>query len=253
MIGSYDVKTKLTDKDGTIVAQNALEIDVFGEDQLKTPKAKIAIIDTTDELRTFLKKSGIDFIEFDKNTPEDMTVFTGRAIAKKPADKAKFKELESFVKKGGTAVYLETILRVPGNFWTRRLPQHPIFPFKAKTEASFGLWVGVPHIVTDHPIFKGLPSECMMGQAYANIFAPHTLSDIEGEIIVGSVSHGFYGNNDNLKNYTGPSPAWYGMDLGIVQHGKGKYVLSALRIVENIGKDPIADKILFNLINWTNK
>ena len=26
---------------------------------------------------------------------------------------------------------------------------------------------------------------------------------------------------------------------------------SALRIVENLGKDPVADKILFNLIEWT--
>jgi hypothetical protein len=28
-------------------------------------------------------------------------------------------------------------------------------------------------------------------------------------------------------------------------------ILSMLRIVENLGRDPVADKILFNLIEWT--
>ena len=41
------------------------------------------------------------------------------------------------------------------------------------------------------------------------------------------------------------------MDLGVVSHGRGRYVLSSMRIVENLGKDPVADKILFNLIEWT--
>jgi hypothetical protein len=41
------------------------------------------------------------------------------------------------------------------------------------------------------------------------------------------------------------------MDMGVVSSGQGRYVLSALRITENLGKDPVADKILYNLIDWT--
>jgi hypothetical protein len=39
-------------------------------------------------------------------------------------------------------------------------------------------------------------------------------------------------------------------------HGQGRYVLSGLRVLENLGSDPVADKILFNLfnlINWTTE
>jgi len=76
------------------------------------------------------------------------------------------------------------------------------------------------------------------------------MRNLDGELIVGSVSHGWYQGEDDKQNYRGPSPAWYGMDMGVVKHGKGRYVLSALRIVENLGKDPVADKILLNLIGW---
>ena len=40
------------------------------------------------------------------------------------------------------------------------------------------------------------------------------------------------------------------MDMGVVGHGAGRYVLNTLRLVENLGTDPVADKILFNLIHW---
>ena len=91
----------------------------------------------------------------------------------------------------------------------------------------------------------------MMGQVYENVWSPQTLMDVRGQKIVASVSHGWFGGEKDKQNYLGPAPAWCGMDLGVVPHGKGAYVLSALRIVENLGTDPVADKILINLIRWT--
>jgi hypothetical protein len=69
---------------------------------------------------------------------------------------------------------------------------------------------------------------------------------------VGSVSHGWHQGEKDAQNYLGPSPAWFGMDLGVVPHGRGRYVLSGLRVLENLGSDPVADKILLNLIAWTS-
>ena len=40
-------------------------------------------------------------------------------------------------------------------------------------------------------------------------------------------------------------------DLAVVKHGEGTMALSMLRIVENLGKDPVADKLLFNMLDWT--
>ena len=93
----------------------------------------------------------------------------------------------------------------------------------------------------------------MMGQIYENVWSPQSLSDVGGALIVGSVSHGWFQGEKDKQNYLGPSPAWYGMDMGVVPHGQGRYVLSGLRVVENLGSDPVADKILFNLIDWTTQ
>ena len=38
--------------------------------------------------------------------------------------------------------------------------------------------------------------------------------------------------------------------MAVLSCGKGRCVLSQLRLVENLDKDPVADKILFNLIKW---
>jgi hypothetical protein len=51
-------------------------------------------------------------------------------------------------------------------------------------------------------------------------------------------------------HYSGPGESWWGEDLAIVPHGKGRSLVSQLRIVENLGKDPVADKILYNLVEF---
>ena len=251
MAGSYTVRAQLTGKDGVVVARNEVTIDVFPEQQLTAPKAKIAVLDVNNSLRPLLERFGIPFVEFSANTPESLPVFVARAAAPNPRAEARFRALEKFVQQGGTAVYLETV-----RWGARELPSQ-VLPIHATAQQASGLWVGVSHIVTDHAVFKGLPTNCMMGQAYENVFAPLTLIGTGGELIVGSVSHGWHKGKkgsaiykDNM-HYQGPSAAWYGMDLGVVPHGRGRYVLSVLRIVENLGKDPVADRILFNLIEWT--
>ena len=54
------------------------------------------------------------------------------------------------------------------------------------------------------------------------------------------------------RNYIGSGDVWSGSDLSIVNHNDGKMLLSTLKLYENIGDDPVADKILFNIINYFN-
>jgi len=51
-------------------------------------------------------------------------------------------------------------------------------------------------------------------------------------------------------HYSGPGSSWWGSDMSIIPYGKGHFIISQLRIVENLGKDPIADKLLVNLLNY---
>ncbi|VGO11991.1 Beta-galactosidase [Pontiella desulfatans] len=249
--GAYKAEVKLTGKSG-VMAQNTFGFNVFGAADLQVPSAKIAVLDSTDALTPFLKGRGIAFVEFDETTPKSMPVYVVDNVANTKPLKATFRALENFVKQGGTAVYLQAMLR-PGNiYWSGKLPSDEVLPIKKGKKHALGLWVGVSHIVTDHPVFAGLPVNTMMGQEYENVWSPYVLSDMGNDLIVGSVSYGFYaGDKTHMQSYIGPEPAFYGMDMGIVKHGDGRYVLSTLRLIENLGSDPVADKILFNLINWT--
>ncbi|MBC8871794.1 MAG: hypothetical protein H8E44_20390 [Planctomycetes bacterium] len=252
LAGPYTVRARLIGNDGSLLVENAVTIDVYDDKQLSVPTAKIAVLDTNNSLRPFLKKSGIAHVEFGDKTPKSIPVFVSKARANTPKVKAQFQALKQFVQQGGTAIYLETVQRWAQNpFWGGKLPADDVLPVRVTIQHAMGLWVGVSHIVTDHPVFDGLPSSCMMGQVYENVWSPQTLMGTGGELIVGSVSHGWHQGEPDAQNYLGPSPAWYGMDMGVVSCGQGRYVLSALRVVGNLGTDPVADKILLNLIEWT--
>ncbi len=117
---------------------------------------------------------------------------------------------------------------------------------------TLGNWMCIPRIVKDHPVFDGLPTGGMMGPVYENVWAQSTLQDLGGETIAGSIGFDWYPDYDlSKRHYYGPGDVWWGADLAVVPLGQGRCITSQLRLVENIGRDPVADKILFNLIDWT--
>lgn len=263
LAGAYEARVSLKAKDGSPVAENRFEFDVFGENELVTPKGKVAVLDPDNQLKPFLDSMGISYVEFGADTPKQLPVLVATNGARKPKEKEAFRRLESFVKAGGTAVYLKAFVR-PGDvhwpnkkagadavYWSANLLPEYVLPVKAEKMHGLGLWVGVSHIVNDHPVFDGLQVNSMMGQQYENVWSPHALQINGGELIVGAVTYGFHAGDWTKQCYLGPEPAMYGMDMGVVKHGDGRYILNTLRLIENLGSDPVADKILFNLINWT--
>ena len=59
---------------------------------------------------------------------------------------------------------------------------------------------------------------------------------------------------DRMKrHYYGPGDVWHGADLAEVPCGKGRLIVSQLRLVENLGRDPVADRILMNMIRFTQE
>ena len=98
----------------------------------------------------------------------------------------------------------------------------------------------------------GLPTNCMMGSIYENVWAESTLIGLGGETVVGTVAFDWFPNFDlSKRHYYGPGDTWWGADLAIVPLGKGRVIVSQLRLVRNLGRDPVADKILYNLIEFT--
>ena len=54
-----------------------------------------------------------------------------------------------------------------------------------------------------------------------------------------------------VRHYNGPGEVWWAADVLEAELGKGKMLLSTLQIINYLGKDPVADKLLFNSGSFT--
>ena len=249
--GTYLVKATVTDSDGTIVSENTYPFDVFAEDQLRAPRGCIAVLDPNNSLRGCLKRAGIEFVEFTPDIDRSRPVFVSVTQSKTPEQWKEFAALTSLIKAGGTGVYLGG--GGPHMNWGTPTPASKQFPLEARIQRAAGHWMCIPRLVREHPIFGGLPANCMMGAIYENVFTDRTLRDLPGEPIVASIGFPWFPDMDRLRrHYYGPGDVWHGADLAVVPCGEGRVIASHLRIIENLGEDPVADKILYNLIEWTS-
>jgi len=256
--GRYTLSAKL-EKNGTILSENAFPFLVFGERDFPAHTQEFRIVDPKGLLKTFLKQRGIKFSEFIIGKDSDKPVFVCTAYAANAKIFEKLIYIFDFVKRGGVAVFLKPPLEQLKRNWdpisgvisySLPAPKHMLhrtglFPFRLKTRRAVGNWVPVGHAVKKHPIFEGLSVNCLMGQDYQNVCAIDTIIGLETDSIVSSISW------DWIRNYLGPSNAWWGSDLAIIPYGKGKIILSMLQIIENLGKDPVADKIFYNMVDFT--
>lgn len=246
--GGYTVIAKITSSKGKVLNENTTRFEVFGKDDLKVPETKVAVLDVDNILTPFLKKSKIKTSRFSKSTDISIPVFVTAALPTSSSDKRRFDALGSFVQKGGTVVYIEGSKE-------DSTTDNSLFPFNANAHPGVGLWTCIPHLVHDHPIFEGLPVNGMMRNIYENVWPKTTLRDLRGkdetkiETLVGTVAFDWF-SEDHKLNYSGPGASWWGSDMAIVPFGKGRYLISQLRLIENLGKDPVADKILLNMIKY---
>ncbi|MDF7823924.1 glycoside hydrolase family 2 TIM barrel-domain containing protein [Pontiellaceae bacterium B12227] len=247
--GTFTVKVQISEKGKGIVAVNEYAFDVFAPEQLTVPAQHIAIYDPWNDLKPFLKNQGIAFETFTTKTDPAVPVFVSRTTAKTKQEKARYAELADFAKCGGTVVYLGGGGERYG--WGKPVDVPDYLPVKCGTKLARGTWAPITHLVHDHPIFKGLPVNGMAGSIYENVWAELSLMGTGGEMAAGCIGFDWFPELDkDRRHYYGPGDTWYGSDVAVVPVGAGRVVLSQLRLVDFLGKDPVADIILYNLINY---
>ncbi len=236
-IGGNYKAAAIVKKGGNILAKNSFEFVAMSEPQVRLPQ-EILLVDPEDSLRPWLDKKEIKYREFNKFQDR-----AGQVVISSVKDYLSYLgiydtllDVQRAVAKGSVAMYL-------GSPSTHLAP-----PFLLDKEKGWGTYIfSVFHYIKKHPIFKGLPSDCILGQEYCNICATETLgqdgvSALKGEILAGC----FWYSTRTQKKF-----GW-GADLAVIPYGKGKVVLSELHLVENLGKDPVAEKILLNLMEFTS-
>jgi hypothetical protein len=268
--GQYVASTSV-ESSGKLAVENSFSFLVMAEKDLLPPKAPIALIDPQGRLKPFFAARGIACQEFAAGNRENQPVLVAAGDPGNLQVFEQYARLMEQVKRGGVAMLLDpplpivrptsAIYQVPdeknymriaagGKSWNLK-PQPTaalatgLFPFHLEKRPARGTWIPVLHYLKPSPIFRGLPPSAFMGQPYQNVCASNTLiGPLDGETLAGSVSWNF------IEDYRGPTDLWWGADLAVVPHGKGKLILSTLQILENLGKDPIAEKLLYNLIDY---
>ena len=112
----------------------------------------------------------------------------------------------------------------------------------------------------EHPIFNGLPSGGMMDYKYfRNIISQNALS--EQYTVVAKSGYTYDEMDAPLIN---PSEVvcgatrlshnyCSGIHIGIWDFGQGRFIVNTFHIAENLGKDPAADRLFLNIINYASR
>ena len=130
----------------------------------------------------------------------------------------------------------------------RYIDKDILFPFSLSLYSGKGLWTPCSHVVKDHPFYDGLPSNCLMGQEYQNTSSQWSIIEPKTDWIGGNITYDWYAGLKHKQNYIGVTEAFHGADLTQIAYGNGKYILCTHRIVENLGTDPVADRLLSNML-----
>ena len=267
--GEYEVKISLI-TDNNVNYTTSINFNIFSIDN-STKRGSVAIIKEDKKITSFFDKHEIDYEIFSESTSIETPVIInsintevfnskdGNVIEKNKSNQSdNFKDLmdniNDFVNKGGNAIYLQ----IPGKIRKRigpnltfladgidYLPQKPI------KNISQGLWDGILHINKKHKIFKNLPINVNMSGIYENIAPTISLRNFKGNNIVQTIAFDRIPDGNIMKrNYIGSGEVWSGADLSIVDHGKGKMLLSTLKLIENLNYDPVSEILLLNIIDY---
>ena len=247
--GPYKLKVTVSDLQNELLTENQSDFHVFKTKELKTSRKPVALIDLQSSLATYLRDKKVPIVPFDSGTSIATPVLITSSISDNQ-EIGQIHGLHNFIKKGGRVVYLE------GTGATNHLDS-TTFPFTAKVHPAQGLWTCIPHIVRDHPLFSGLPHSGMMRNLYENVWPNKTLRNLRSldgqnpDTVVASIGFDWF-SRDHKMHYSGPGDAWWGSDMAIVPYGKGTCIISQLRITKFLGRDPVADKLLGNLLAFVH-
>ena len=153
-----------------------------------------------------------------------------------PGGSTAFRELARHVARGSHVVFLcSDALKKDDNNPTYWLPM-------ANKGGRTGLHVWLYHKddwAKNHPIFDGLPTGCILDATFYREIIPNvgfTGQDVPAETVAGAI--------DTACGYGSA------LTLAIYKLGEGRFTINTLRIRENLGSDPVAERLLRNMLRY---
>jgi beta-galactosidase len=248
--GKYKITAVFSDSNNQSLLENSIDCEVFPTENNIPEKDALTVYGLNDSQKMFLQEKGFELSPFNSKSSKKIPIIVAGYKKVENTDKKEFSQLLDFAEKGGNLIFLEE--------FNQEFLDSGILPFTANAHPARGLWTCISHMVQNDEIFKDIYESPMMDNKYVNVWAYNTLRDLKGENItainpiVASVGFDWFSQNHKM-HYSGPGSSWWGSDLSILEYGKGKIIISQLRIINNLGTDPVADKLLLNLIAFGKK
>lgn len=204
---------------------------VTNRDTLPPVKTEVALWGEDEGLLNWLTTNQIPAQKYD---PAKIAAPKVILVGNQPAgDQAAFAELAGQIARGSRVIFLN-----PGVF---KLGDNPVALLPLANKGSLhGLDTWLYHKddwTTVHPFFQGLPTGVMNYQFYREIISGQAFSfDVPDEIAAGAIN--------TTMGYSS------GLMLTVHNLGTGKFVLNTLQIRNNLGPNPVADRLVRNMINY---
>ena len=122
------------------------------------------------------------------------------------------------------------------------------FDFQIDYYESKPRFVGPYHYLKNHTVFEGLYPGHVVDDRFGNVMPENSLKIDGARVLSGSVGTP-PGYHFRVKGCPRAKNLRFGADLCVVNYGKGHLIFSTYRIEENLRKDPLADRLLTNILS----
>ena len=217
------------------------ETEFYVTDPAEMPAVKTEVVLWGDDakLMQWLGKHGIHTRPFSAESSAKRRVILASTKPPAPGGAKAFAELARCIARGSTVAFLSPEVFANGNQSTAWLP----LPQKGSLATIFGWLYQKDEWAKRHPIFEGLPSGGLLDYTYYRELIPDLFFPNLGqeqappaEAVAGAVKAS--------QDYSS------GLMVAVYNLGEGRFVLNTLRIRENLGTHPAAERLLRNMLNY---
>ncbi len=251
--GQYNLLATL-DKGATATGGKVMFSVSDKENLLNLPK-EVVVCGNDSVVSVWLKEHGIEELGFDKDNlgKRQLILITGNA-----PDSLTMISIAGQMVRGSNVIFLSPSSFAEGKNSTRWLPlvnKGSVEPMDAVAG-----YYRADRWLKNHPLSDGMPCGGMMDYLYfRNIISQNALSQ---EYTVVAKSMYTYDEITDPLDYPSETVCGAtrishnycsGIHLGIWDFGSGKFIVNTLRIAENLGSDPAADRLFSNMLSFGSR
>ncbi|GEM_PF-421298 len=202
------------------------------------PGATVAVIDCSGRLSDYLRAQGAAPVPFDGQAAP--VILIGDLEELDAATYARVLAAYAMAARGACLVFLGIGNAKPMSPWYKTVTQdfYPkFFPESIQLLCAEGRVDNTFHYVKEHPLFAGLPVNTIINLEYRNVYPRNCLvnANPDGEVVSGCFHM---------------SPPLWGVDTLLVRHGAGTVLYHQYDMIAWLGKDPVADYLLHNVLTF---